>query len=166
MNQPPNTPPGYGQPYPPQQPQQQQSAVPHSASYPAQQGFRGATRQIFNPASYKQPGSGSWAASSLIISLVSMFICLGLLSPISLILGFIGLFGNKRGKGLAFAGFMLSLVQVTLWTAVFVFGGMAVIQSESNANYAGAPVVAAIEQFKEDNDCVPNSLQELVDGGY
>ncbi|MDC1142917.1 hypothetical protein OAU50_07470 [Planctomycetota bacterium] len=169
MNQPPNTPPGYNQQYPPQQPPQQpqgHSNVPHSASYPAQHGFRGATRQMFNPASYKQPGSGSWAASSLIISLVSLVICLGLLSPISLILGFIGLFGNKRGKGLAFAGFLLSLVQVAGWTAVFVFGGLAVFEAESNANYAGAPVVAAIDQFKEDNDRVPHSLQELVDGGY
>ena len=74
--------------------------------------------------------------------------------------------GMQIGTLLAFAGFMLSLIQVALWTGVFVFGGMAVIQSESNANYAGAPVVAAIDQFKEDNDRVPHSIQELVDGGY
>ncbi|MEE9311335.1 MAG: hypothetical protein V3V10_02875 [Planctomycetota bacterium] len=163
MSDPLQQPPGYGQPYPPQNQQQQ---VPNSAIYPAPQGFRGATRQIFNPASYKQPGSGSWAAASLIVSLVSMFLCLGLLSPISLILGFVGLFGNKRGKGLAFAGFMISAVQVALWSAVLLFGGMAAYDAQGNADHAGAPVVAAIDQFKKDNDRVPASLQELVDEGY
>lgn len=170
MSDPLNQPPGYGQPQQPAQPYPQpHSQMPHSANYPAPQGFRGATRQIFNPASYKQPGSGSWAAASLILAIIGWvtFGCLGIITwPLGLIFGFLGLLGNKRGKGLAFAGFLLSGLGITGIVGFMVIGGMGVIQAENNADQAGAPVVAAIEQFKEDHKRVPHTLQELVDEGY
>ncbi|MBX3458437.1 MAG: hypothetical protein KF696_00565 [Planctomycetes bacterium] len=187
MNQPPNqspsgmnVPPGYGPPpgYPPQS-----GPMPQSGSYPPppqsgvhgnpygpppiqhHPGFRGMTRQIFNPASYRQTGSGSWAASSLIISLVSFIFC-GFLSPISLVLGMVGLVGNKRAKGMSFAGVLISLVQIGFWAIVFIAGAWTMMYTEDYANQAGAPVVAAIEQFQSENQRVPHSLDELVAGGY
>lgn len=194
MNQLPNIPPGYGAPqqpagygpppghpgYPPQQ-----GPVPHSGSYPPgpqpgyapppqsypQQGYqqphgiRGMTRQIFNPASYRQQGSGSWAAASLIISLVSILFC-GLFSPLSLIFGLVGMIGNKRAKGMAFAGFLISLLQVGSWAMVMGFGVHQVYWAEEYAAQGGAPVVAAIEEFKNDNKRVPHSIEELVANGY
>ncbi|MCF6229081.1 MAG: hypothetical protein L3J82_10590, partial [Planctomycetes bacterium] len=169
MTQPLNQPPGYGQPQQPAQPQHPQSHVPHSASYPAPQGFRGATRQIFNPASYKQPGSGSYAAASLILALIGWLTlgCLGVITwPLGMILGFIGLIGNKRGKGLSFAGFALSAMGLAILTALFGFGMYGQYGAEKSADHAGAPVVAAIDQFKKDKDRVPTTLQELVDEGY
>src|SRR5690606_41692178 len=114
MNQPPNsgmnvppgygqTPPGYGPPPGAPQSYPQSGPVPASGSYmPPPQGRTGFTRQIFNPAMYRQPGSGSWAAASLILSLVSMIFCLGLIAPLPLLIGLVGLVGNKRAKGLAF----------------------------------------------------------------
>lgn len=170
MSDPLNTPPGYGQPQQPHpQQHQQQHPVPHSASYPAPQGFRGATRQIFNPASYKQPGSGSYAAASLILALIGWLTlgCLGVITwPLGMILGFIGLIGNKRGKGLSFAGFALSAAGIATLIGFFALGYGINMYSQDNADHAGAPVVAAIDQFKKDNDRVPVSLQELVDEGY
>jgi hypothetical protein len=191
MNEPPNsgtnqppgygqTPPGYGQPpqgygQPPQgyaQPQYQHpqsyaQPVPNSGSYaPPPQGRTGFTRQMFNPATYRQPGSGSWAASSLILSLVSLVLCLGLIAPLPMILGLVGMVGNKRAKGMAFAGFMLSALQVAGWAAVLGFGLLATFQTGTMAENGGKPVVAAIEDFKNDHKRVPNSLDELVSEGY
>lgn len=185
----PQQPAGYGPPpsnpgYPPQYPQGP-GPVPHSGSYapppqghpqqayappqsyPQQQhGFRGMTRQMFNPATYRQQGSGSWAAASLILSLVSAFLCLGFISPLPMLLGLIGMIGNKRAKGMAFAGFLISAVQVVGWVAIFGLGLHVQFQGEKLATEAGAPVVAAIEEFKNDNKRVPHSLDELVDMGY
>src|SRR5688572_19806681 len=94
-NQQPNVPQGYGAPggY---TPPSGYGPVPQSGSYmphPPQHGFRGATRQFFNPAAYRQPGTGAYGTASLIVSLVSLFLFCGLLSPISLVLGFVGLIG-------------------------------------------------------------------------
>lgn len=182
MNQPPNhpnTPSGYGPPpgYPPQS-----GPMPQSGSYPPppsgmhgnpygpppiqhHPGMRGMTRQMFNPASYRQAGSGSWAASSLIISLVSFLFC-GFLSPISLILGMVGLVGNKRAKGMSFAGVLISLVQIVGWVALMGFGLWTVAYTEEFANQAGSPVVAAIDEFQAEHKRVPYNLEELVDAGY
>ncbi len=183
MNQPPNdphagmnTPSGYGPPpgYPPQSAPMPQSGSyqpqpgygpPPMQHYPQAHGIRGMTRQMFNPAAYRQSGSGSWAASSLIISLVSFLFC-GFLSPISLILGMVGLVGNKRAKGMAFAGVLLSLLQVGFWAIVMGAGMWQMMYTEEFAEQAGAPVVAAVEQFKEEHKRVPHSLDELVAGGY
>jgi hypothetical protein len=165
MNQP-NMPPGYG---PPPQGHPQQGPAPHQpppgGGYPPPQGVRGMTRQMFNPASYRQTGSGSWAASSLIISIVSIFMC-GLLAPLSLVLGMVGMVGKKRAKGLAFTGVVLSLLQIAGWVFLIGAGAWMVFQSESLANEAGAPVVAAIREFREDHSRVPHNLDELVVLGY
>lgn len=187
MNQPPNSgmnqPPGYGVPQQPQGygPPPQSGPVPQSGSYgpPPSHGYgpppstyqqphgmRGMTRQMFNPASYRQVGSGSWAAASLILSLVSAFLCFGLISPIPMVLGLVGMIGQKRAKGMAFAGFMISALQVVGWVAVMGLGLHLNFQSEGLAEDAGKPVVAAISQFKEDNKRVPHSLDELVSMGY
>jgi hypothetical protein len=166
MNQP-NMPPGYG---PPPQGHPQQGPVPHQpppGGYPPPppQGMRGMTRQMFNPASYRQTGSGSWAASSLIISIVSIFMC-GLLAPLSLILGMVGMVGKKRAKGLAFTGFALSALQIAAWVILIAAGAWAIFQSESLANEAGAPVVAAVREFRDEHGRVPHNLNELVALGY
>lgn len=176
MNQPPNsgmnTPPGYGAPQQPPgygQPhgyQQDSGPLPDSGSYHPQPQRTGFTRQIFNPAMYRQAGSGSWAASSLILSLVSAILCMGLISPIPMVLGLVGMVGNKRAKGMAFAGFLISALQVVGWIAIFALGLHLNFQSETMAESGGMPVVAAIADFKEDNKRVPNDLQELVDSGY
>lgn len=170
--------PGYGAP--PSGPgfQQPTGPMPQSGSYAPppphsgyaqpypQQGFRGMTRQMFNPASYRQQGSGSWAAASLILSLVSFFLCLGLISPLPMLFGLIGMIGNKRAKGMAFAGFVISAVQVVGWVAFMGLGMHLQFQSEEMSKQGGAPVVAAIEEFKADNGRVPSSLTELVVTGY
>lgn len=182
MNQPPNsgmnvppgygqTPPGYGQPqgYPQGAPQSypQSGPVPASGSYmPPPQGRTGFTRQIFNPAMYRQPGSGSWAAASLILSLVSMVFCLGLIAPLPLLIGLVGLVGNKRAKGLAFVGVVLSALQIGGWALLMGTGMYLNFQSEGLAEDAGKPVVAAISEFKNDHKRVPMSLEELVGEGY
>ncbi|MCA8937222.1 MAG: hypothetical protein KDB68_13570 [Planctomycetes bacterium] len=174
MNQPPNsgmnTPPGYGAPQQPPgygpQGHPQSGPIPNSGSYQPPPGRSGFTRQMFNPASYRQAGSGSWAAASLILSLISMVLCLGLIAPLPLILGLVGMVGNKRGKGLAFVGFILSALQVVGWVAIFTLGLHLQFQSATMAENAGKPVVAAIADFKNDNQRVPHSLQELVDNGY
>jgi hypothetical protein len=187
MNQPPNTPPGYGPPNTPpgygqgpgqQHPGQQPASgpmphsgsahphPPHSGSYHNPQNFRGMTRQMFNPASYRQNASGSWAASSLIMSIVSFFFCLGMLAPISLVLGLVGMIGKKRAKGLAFAGFAFSAVQVVGWVLILSLGLWVVFQADTHARQAGAPVVAAVAEFKADHDRVPHNLDELVALGY
>jgi hypothetical protein len=129
-------------------------------------GFRNATRMMFNPASYRESGTGSYAAASLILSIVSIFTC-GLLSPIPLLLGLVGLIGNKRAKGLAMAGFLLSLMQAGGWIFIFGVGGYQVFYMSKYANQAGSPVVAAIEEYKKDhNGEVPATLEDLVSAGY
>ncbi|MBZ0137320.1 MAG: hypothetical protein K8I27_13220 [Planctomycetes bacterium] len=171
MNQPPNsgtnTPPGYG---PPPGYGQPQSGVPHSGSYqPPPQGRTGFTRQIFNPATYRQPGSGSWAAASLILAIIGWvtFGCLGIITwPLGLLFGLIGMIGNKRGKGLSFAGFALSAGGIGLGILLMSIGFFARFQSETMAEDAGKPVIAAIAEFKEDHSRVPHSLDELIVEGY
>ncbi|MCC6573337.1 MAG: hypothetical protein IT462_06040 [Planctomycetes bacterium] len=186
MNQPPgynNPPPGYppqpqpGQTPPPPQPgygypPPGSGPMPASQSYyppPPQQGHRprGFTRQIFNPAAYRAPDTSAWGVASLVLSLVSLVVSCGLLSPISLLLGLIGLIGRKSGKGLAFAGFLISAGTIAVW-GLFGFAiASSIIYKEQNANAAGAPVVAAIVDFKKDhNGDVPASLEVLVDQGY
>lgn len=155
---------------PPQGHPQQAYAPPQS--YPQQgyqqpHGIRGMTRQMFNPASYRQQGSGSYAAASFILALVGWFLCLGPLTwPISVLLGLIGLVGTKRAKGLSFAGVVISGVGIAMVAGFFALGMHVQFQGEKLAAEAGAPVVAAIEEFKNDNKRVPHSLDELVAGGY
>lgn len=173
MNQPPNsgmnTPPGYGAPQQPQgYGQPQQSAVPHSGSYPPPAGRTGFTRQIFNPAMYKQPGSGSWAAASLILAIIGWVTlgCLGVITwPLGLVFGLIGMIGNKRGKGLSFAGFLLSAAGIGIFIVLMSIGFFAQFQSESMAEDAGKPVVAAIAEFKAKHNRVPHNLEELIAEG-
>jgi len=189
----PQQPAGYGPPpgnpgYPPQYPHQ--GPVPNSGSYSPppqghpqqayappqsypQQGYqqphgiRGMTRQMFNPASYRQQGSGSYAAASFILALVGWFLCLGPLTwPISVLLGLIGLIGTKRAKGLSFAGVLISGTGIAMVAGFFALGMHVQFQQEELATEAGSPVVAAIEEFKSDNKRVPYSLEELVDMGY
>ncbi|MBK9973956.1 MAG: hypothetical protein IPP14_04195 [Planctomycetes bacterium] len=180
----PQSPPGYGAPqgapgYPPQY--GQQGPVPNSGSYqppppqqyappqsyPQQQGFRGMTRQMFNPASYRQQGSGSYAAASFILALVGWFLCLGPLTwPISVLLGLVGLIGTKRAKGLSFAGVLISGAGIAMVAGFFALGMHVQFQKAKLATEAGAPVVAAIEEFKSDNKRVPHNLEELVANGY
>lgn len=164
MNQP-STPPGYGQAPgyggpPPQS----------SGAYPSQpQGVRGMTRQVFNPATYKKPGSASWAAASFILALVGWLTlgCLGILTwPLGLLFGLIGMFGNKRAKGLSFAGFLLSGIGLAGVVALFALGLWQLAWTESYAEQGGAPVVAAVEQFKADHERVPYSIEELVEQAY
>lgn len=170
-NQQPQTPPGYGgappgyaQPgsyVPP-------GAVPPSASYmppPQPHGFRGATRMMFNPAAYRQPGTGAFGTSSLIVSIVSIFLC-GILSPISLVLGFVGLIGQKSHKGAALAGVILSIIPAAFWIFVLTFGIHHAFYAEKYAAQAGGPVIAALEEYKKDNGGkVPATLDELVNAG-
>ncbi len=157
-----NTPPGYDTP------PSGSGSYPQQGYYQQPQSFRGATRQMFNPAAYKQPGSASWGAASLILSIVGWVTCLcgPVLFPISLILGLVGMIGRKRAKVAAFIGFLLSGIGIAAWVAFFAIGGVAQFQSEEYAGQAGAPVVAAIAEFKEDNGRVPNNITELVNSGY
>lgn len=175
MNQPPNsgmnTPPGYGAPQQPPgygQPQQA-SAVPNSGSYqPPPQGRTGFTRQIFNPAMYKQPGSGSWAAASLTLAIIGWVTlgCLGVITwPLGVLFGLIGMIGNKRGKGLSFAGFLLSAAGIGIFIVLMSIGFFAQFQSETMADDAGKPVVAAIAEFKDKHNRVPHNLEELISEG-
>ncbi|MCC6148882.1 MAG: hypothetical protein IT461_01410 [Planctomycetes bacterium] len=174
-NQQPNVPPGYGAPgqsYPPQgqySPPQGYSAMPQSGPYmppPPPHGFRGATRMMFNPASYRQPGTGAFGTSSLIISIVSIFLC-GILSPISLLLGFAGLIGKKTHKGAALAGVIISIIPAAFWIFAMTFGLHHAFNSDKYALQATGPVVAAIDEYKKDHDGrVPPSLDSLVEEGY
>jgi hypothetical protein len=187
MNQPPNSgmnpppgydqpppgygqpPQGYGQPQGYQQPQSYGQPMPNSGSYmPPQQPQRtGFTRQIFNPATYKQPGSGSWAAASLILAIVGWVLCLGFITwPLALLFGLVGLVGNKRAKGMSFAGVVISGLGIATVVGFFSLGYYTMFQTETMAENGGKPVVAAIEDFKADHKRVPHSLDELVSMGY
>jgi len=165
-----NTPPGYGAPQqPPGYGQPQPSGpIPNSGSYqPPPHQRTGFTRQIFNPAMYKQPGSGSWAAASLALAIIGWVLCLGPITwPLSIIFGLVGMIGNKRGKGLSFAGVLISGLGVGSFIALIASGAYLNFQGESMAEDAGKPVVAAIADFKNDNGRVPNSLTELIEEGY
>lgn len=70
--------------------------------------------------------SNGWGVAGFIASLVALFFTLGLLSPIGLILSFIGLF--KRPRGLAFVGFLLGLAGTLFWTGI----GYAIIAGLNN----------------------------------
>jgi len=169
-NQQPNVPQGYGQPqgYPPPQGYQQPMPQSHSYMPPPQHphGFRGATRQFFNPATYRQPGTGAFGTASLILSLVSIVLMCGLLSPISLVLGFVGLIGQKTHKGAALAGVLISILPALLWAGVFAFGLHHAMYTEKYAAQAGGPVIAAVEEYKKDHGGkVPASLDALVSEG-
>jgi hypothetical protein len=145
-----NTPSGYGPP-------------------PTPQGVRGFTRQIFHPSAYRQQGSGAWAAASLILAIIGWVTlgCLGILTwPLGLLFGLIGMVGNKRAKRLSFAGFVLSGAGLAVGIGLFALGFHLQFMKEGIAEQAGAPVVAAIAQFKEENDRVPHNLDELVTLGY
>ncbi|MCA8915161.1 MAG: hypothetical protein KDB90_07100 [Planctomycetes bacterium] len=174
MNQPPNsgmnTPPGYGQTPPGYGPPPQSGPVPNSGSYqPPPQGRTGFTRQIFNPAMYRQPGSGSWAAASLILAIIGWVTlgCLGWLTwPLGLLFGLIGLVGTKRAKGMSFAGVILSGAGIACFIAFFALGFYVQFQGDTMAEQGGKPVVAAIEDFKKDHKRVPNTLDELITEGY
>lgn len=175
-NQQPNVPPGYGAPqqgYPPQgqySPPQGYTAMPQSGPYmpppPPPHGFRGATRMMFNPAAYRQPGTGAFGTSSLIISIVSIFLC-GILSPISLLLGFAGLIGKKTHKGAALAGVIISIIPAAFWIFAMTFGLHHAFNSDKYALQATGPVVAAIDEYKKDHEGnVPASLDVLIEEGY
>lgn len=170
-NQQPNVPPSYGPPQGGYAQPQGYTAMPQSGPYmpppPPPHGFRGATRMMFNPASYRQPGTGAFGTSSLIISIVSLIFLCGILSPISLLLGFAGLIGKKTHKGAALAGVIISIIPAAAWVGLFAFGFHHVFYSEKYAAQAGGPVVAAIEEFKKDHDGkVPTTLDTLVEEGY
>jgi hypothetical protein len=163
-------PPNYGPPQGGYAQPQGYTAMPQSGPYmppPAQQGFRGATRMMFNPAAYRQAGTGAFGTSSLIISIVSLIFLCGILSPLSLLLGFAGLIGKKTHKGAALAGVIISILPAAAWVGVFAFGFHHVFYSEKYAAQAGGPVIAAIEEYKKDHDGkVPSTLDTLVDDGY
>ncbi len=168
-NQQPNVPPNYGPPQGGYAQPQGYTAMPQSGPYmppPPPHGFRGATRQFFNPAAYRQPGTGAFGTSSLILSIVSIFLC-GILSPISLLLGFAGLIGKKTHKGAALAGVIISIIPAAFWVLALTFGLHHAIYSEKYAAQAGGPVIAAIEEYKKDHDGkVPTTLDALVENGY
>ena len=74
----------------------------------------------------KDPTNGL-AIAGLIISLVSMILCCGALSPISLILSIIGVEKKKKkngsGKGMAIAGIIISAITIVFALIVWlVFG--------------------------------------------
>ncbi len=168
MNQPPNMnqPSGYGPPTGAGQPVQQ----PYPQAYPQPpHGVRGFTRQIFHPSAYRQQGSGAWAAASLTLAIIGWVTlgCLGIITwPLGLLFGLIGMVGNKRAKGLSFAGFVLSGAGLAVGVGLFALGFHLNFMQEGIAESAGAPVVAAIAQFKEENERVPHDLGELVAMGY
>ena len=84
---------------------------------PPRQNYTGAAQ-----AAPKNPTNGL-AISGFIISLVSMILCCGTLSPISLILSIIGVVDagkkNGSGKGLAIAGIIISVI--TILSAIIVW---------------------------------------------
>jgi hypothetical protein len=93
--------------------------------------------------------------------------CLGILTwPLGLLFGLIGMVGNKRAKGLSFAGFVLSGAGLAVGIGLFALGFHLQFMKEGIAEQAGAPIVAAIKQFKDENQRVPHSLDELVAKGY
>ncbi len=70
--------------------------------------------------------SNGWGVAGFITSMVTLFFTLGLLSPIGLIISFVGLF--KRPRGLAFVGFLLGLAGTLFWTGI----GYAIFAGENN----------------------------------
>ena len=83
---------------------------------PPRQNYAGAQAAPKNP-------TNGLAISGFIISLVSMILCCGTLSPISLILSIIGVVDagkkNGSGKGLAIAGIIISVI--TILSAIIVW---------------------------------------------
>ena len=100
---------------------------------PTNQGY---TQQSYAQQAPKNPTNGL-AIAGLIVSIVSMILCCGALSPISLILSIIGAVDAKKkngsGKGMAIAGIIISAITIVvslIITLLFGFGTFAAIFEE------------------------------------
>lgn len=111
-----------------------------------------------------QPSNGLGIAS-FVTALVSLVLCCGFLSPISLLLGFFGLF--KAPRGFAFAGVVLSLVgllPVVFLTAGLLTAGSAIASiglGELWAHGQAGFIDSSIQAYIQQNNTVPASLSSL-----
>jgi len=105
--------------------------------------------------------------AGFIVSLVGLVSC-GVLSPIGLILSFIGLF--RQPKGFAIAGFVLGLLG-SAWILVFVFvlglAGFAMVlgavgfQGQAELIRDGLELGPAAERYYQSQGTLPASASEL-----
>jgi hypothetical protein len=94
--------------------------------------------------------SNGWGIAGFVASLVSVLTC-GLLSPISALLSFIGVF--KAPRGLAVTGLVLSLFQMAVWgVGAVVLGPMAI-----SGYHVGRGAVAIAQYATAHNGAVPSS---------
>lgn len=135
-NQPPYSDPNVGSQYPtnPSNPQYPQYP-PQSPEYPSQQGYPQQPGYGAQPGGYPQPGYGyppaqpqggsGFGIASLIfgiLSIVLFFLTVLDIVPIALgiILGIIGRGRNRRGRGMALAGIITSVIGLIIVIGVFV----------------------------------------------
>jgi hypothetical protein len=107
--------------------------------------------------------------AAFVTSLVSLVVCCGLLSPISLILGIVA--ALKRPRGFAIAGIVLSIVGVLLLLAVSllpllvigVAGGIAasIGLGAAMTQLQGAAIAKNIDEYIRDRGSVPASLASV-----
>src|SRR5262245_56400651 len=131
------------QPYPystPGQGQQQQQQQSYSP-YPGYQGYPPSQQQHgYANQTYPQQGASGRAITSLVLSLVSIFMCGFLTSIPGMILGKMEMNAIRQGKapsageGLAKAGFYISLVVTILYGLLIMFYFLFIVMAIANAS--------------------------------
>ena len=108
-------------------------------SAPVAQAQPGTTVVVNQPATQPAKSNGM-AITGFIISLVSMILCCGSLSLISLIFSIIGVTKAKdcggNGKGLAIAGIIISVIGMIVLVIVSIFYSAAIISTLEESGYS------------------------------
>ena len=87
----------------------------------------------------QQSGTNGLAIAGFIVSLVSLVLCCGSASVISLVLSIIGSVKAKNydgnGKGFAIAGIIISAVGIAVFIVMCILYGVAIIEGASSSYY-------------------------------
>lgn len=87
----------------------------------------------------QQQKSNGIGIAGFIVSLVSLFLCCGSASVISLILSIVGAVNAKKcdgnGKGFSIAGIIISVIGIIVFIAFFFIYLLAIIESSGTSTY-------------------------------
>jgi len=120
------------------------------------------------PPASPPPETNGLGLAGFIVSLIGLVSC-GLISPIGLVLSFVGLF--RQPKGFAIAGFVLGLLGSAWILALFVLGAFVAVLVPILAfvgfgGYAeafadGVEISEAVDRYYEQNGTLPSSIDDL-----
>jgi len=113
---------------------------------------------------HPKPTNGLGIAG-FVISLLTLFLTAGILSPIGLFISLLAMF--KRPRGLAFAGVLIGLLPTLFWGAI-AFGVVSSVKNHHEVaqvnretamtNAQINETLAKIELFRSDNDRLPGDI--------